>query len=62
MTELPMPAELHEELIAWLLAGDAAIRWQTMRDLLDAPAGGAAREPGKLHQACADVGGDRQIL
>ena len=49
MTELPMPAELHEELIAWLLAGDAAIRWQTMRDLLDAPAGGAAREPGKLH-------------
>lgn len=39
MTELPMPAELHEELIAWLLAGDAAIRWQTMRDLLDAPAG-----------------------
>jgi hypothetical protein len=24
--------------IAWLLAGDPAIRWQTMRDLLDAPA------------------------
>jgi hypothetical protein len=25
------------DVIAWLLAGDPAIRWQTMRDLLDAP-------------------------
>ena len=25
------------EVIAWLLAGDPAIRWQTMRDLLDEP-------------------------
>jgi hypothetical protein len=28
----------HDKLIAWLLAGDPAIRWQTMRDLEDAPA------------------------
>lgn len=26
-----------DPIIAWLLAGDAAIRWQTMRDLLDLP-------------------------
>ena len=26
-----------DETISWLLAGDPAIRWQTMRDLLDAP-------------------------
>ncbi len=25
------------DVISWLMAGDAAIRWQTMRDLLDAP-------------------------
>src|SRR5262245_44208834 len=25
------------DVIAWLMAGDPAIRWQTMRDLLDAP-------------------------
>ena len=25
------------DIIAWLLAGDPAIRWQTLRDLLDAP-------------------------
>jgi hypothetical protein len=25
------------EIMAWLLAGDPAIRWQTLRDLLDAP-------------------------
>jgi hypothetical protein len=27
-----------EELISWLLAGDPALRWQTMRDLQDVPA------------------------
>ena len=26
-----------EHVVAWLLEGDAAIRWQTKRDLLDAP-------------------------
>jgi len=26
-----------DPMIEWLLAGDAAIRWQTMRDLLDVP-------------------------
>src|SRR6185503_775171 len=25
------------DVVAWLMDGDAAIRWQTMRDLLDAP-------------------------
>jgi hypothetical protein len=27
-----------DEVVEWLLAGDPAIRWQTMRDLLDEPA------------------------
>ena len=27
-----------EAVIDWLLAGDPAIRWQVMRDLLDEPA------------------------
>jgi hypothetical protein len=26
-----------DSLIRWLLDGDPAIRWQVMRDLLDAP-------------------------
>jgi hypothetical protein len=26
-----------DAIIAWLMEGDPAIRWQTMRDLLDAP-------------------------
>ena len=26
-----------DEILEWLLAGDPAIRWQTKRDLLDAP-------------------------
>lgn len=26
-----------DDVAAWLMAGDAAVRWQTMRDLLDAP-------------------------
>src|SRR5512133_3337232 len=28
------------EVIDWLMAGDPAVRWQTMRDLLDAPEAG----------------------
>ena len=27
-----------DRVIAWLLAGDPVMRWQTMRDLLDEPA------------------------
>lgn len=36
----PVPATLdaHQQVIDWLMDGDPAIRWQTMRDLLDAPA------------------------
>jgi hypothetical protein len=30
--------ETHHDVISWLMEGDPAIRWQTMRDLLDAPA------------------------
>lgn len=33
-----MPHTPDEPVIAWLLEGDPAIRWQVMRDLLDAPA------------------------
>ena len=29
--------EHFKRLVAWLLAGDPAIRWQTLRDLQDAP-------------------------
>ena len=35
---LPVTLDRADPTIAWLLAGDPAIRWQTMRDLLDAPA------------------------
>lgn len=46
MEERSSPAKLKESsgvavadnVIAWLMDGDPAIRWQTMRDLLDAPA------------------------
>jgi hypothetical protein len=31
------PVDVDESVIDWLLAGDPAIRWQVMRDLLDAP-------------------------
>lgn len=37
-----MPSE--ESVIDWLLAGDSAIRWQVMRDLLDEPAETWGRE------------------
>ncbi len=33
-----------DDVIRWLLEGDAAIRWQVQRDLLAAPAGSVARE------------------
>jgi hypothetical protein len=37
-TKLPTTLEAHRDAIGWLMEGDPAIRWQTMRDLLDAPA------------------------
>ena len=33
-----------EEIIQWLLAGDPAIRWQVMQDLLDVPDSNIHRE------------------
>ena len=33
-----MPLSTTNELISWLMDGDPAIRWQTMRDLQGAPA------------------------
>ena len=35
-------------VIEWLLDGDPAIRWQVMRDLLDAPAGDVAAERARV--------------
>lgn len=35
-----MPTPATNELIPWLMEGDPAIRWQTLRDLSAAPAGG----------------------
>lgn len=45
--EQPAP---HPEsaVIAWLLAGDPAIRWQVLRDLADAPAGEIAAERARV--------------
>jgi hypothetical protein len=37
-----------DEVIAWLLEGDPAIRWQTLRDLVGAPESTVARERGKV--------------
>ncbi|MCB8983391.1 MAG: hypothetical protein H6659_06190 [Ardenticatenaceae bacterium] len=37
LTAVTIGGAFMEKLIDWLLAGDAAVRWQTMRDLLDAP-------------------------
>jgi hypothetical protein len=37
-TQWPATLETHQHAIDWLMEGDPAIRWQTMRDLLDAPA------------------------
>ena len=36
-----------ESVIDWLLAGDAAVRWQVMRDLLGEPAETWKRERGR---------------
>ncbi len=36
------------DVIPWLLAGDPAIRWQTLRDLTDAPAEEVARERARV--------------
>lgn len=36
------------EVIDWLLDGDPAIRWQVLRDLLDAPAGQVAAERARV--------------
>lgn len=38
MTVIDWQMTVPETTVDWLMAGDAAIRWQTMRDLLDAPA------------------------
>jgi hypothetical protein len=41
----PRPLVAHDEpVVDWLLAGDPAIRWQVMRDLLDEPAESWERE------------------
>ena len=35
---------IRTEVVTWLLDGDPAIRWQTMRDLTDAPAAAVGAE------------------
>jgi len=37
-TKQPAARDSHHEVIDWLMDGDPAIRWQTMRDVLGAPA------------------------
>jgi hypothetical protein len=39
-----------DSVIDWLLAGDPSIRWQTMRDVLDAPAGEVAIERAEVER------------
>jgi hypothetical protein len=39
-----------ESVIDWLLAGDAAVRWQVMRDLLGEPA-----ETWKRERSCCRI-------
>lgn len=53
--ELPSASE---ETIAWLLQGDPAIRWQTKRDLLDAPAAEVESERALV----ATTGWGRELL
>jgi len=36
--EAPVNDEDDSDIVDWLMAGDPAVRWQTMRDLLDEPA------------------------
>ncbi|HEY0602101.1 MAG TPA: hypothetical protein VGD58_04275 [Herpetosiphonaceae bacterium] len=40
--------QLSESIIQWLLDGDPAIRWQVLRDLLDAPADEVAAERARV--------------
>ncbi len=40
--------EVDESTVRWLLGGDASIRWQTMQDLLDAPAGQVEAERARV--------------
>jgi hypothetical protein len=44
------PAEYDASVTDWLLEGDQAIRWQVMRDLLDAPADDVAAERAKVER------------
>lgn len=53
-----MEAVIDPNTIAWLLEGDPAIRWQTMRDLLDAPAAAVEAERCKV----ATSGWGKQLL
>ncbi|MEZ5381252.1 MAG: hypothetical protein R2754_05585 [Microthrixaceae bacterium] len=51
-------AEASDRTIGWLLGGDPAIRWQTKRDLLDAPADEVERERARI----ATTGWGRRLL
>ncbi len=53
-----MGIAVDDPTIRWLLAGDAAIRWQTNRDLLDAPSG----EVDLDRASVATTGWGRQLL
>jgi hypothetical protein len=53
-----MEPTIDESIISWLMGGDAAIRWQTMRDLLDAPPEDVALERARV----ATSGWGRQLL
>jgi hypothetical protein len=64
--EPPMSSDRdHDPVLAWLLAADPAIRWQAMRDLLDAPPADWAAERAKVETegwgarllACQDADG-----
>ena len=45
------PTAPPQDVLEWLLAGDPAIRWQTLRDLLDAPDRAVARERNRISRA-----------
>jgi len=44
----PSPVNREDPTIQWLLAGDPAIRWQVLRDLIDAPADEVAAERARV--------------
>jgi hypothetical protein len=50
--------ELSQDAVEFLMGGDPAIRWQTMHDLLDAPAGAVAAERRRV----AQTGWGRRLL